>query len=99
MTHDKRNPVFNPGQAEWVQQKGTKKLDEDQKALLLALSRLEAEIGRELGEEERTAIESLAVDLEGFDADEILRAVHQMVNQPADPRRKVSWSELKGRLH
>ena len=95
MTDDEQDTVFNPGQADWVEKKAAKDLDKDQRALLLAMVQLEAEIGHELGPDERSAIESLAGQLDGFDAQEIRKAIAQMVNQPADPNRTTSWSELK----
>ncbi|MBN1249506.1 MAG: hypothetical protein JXC32_17725 [Anaerolineae bacterium] len=90
--------VFHPGQTDWIKGKAAEELDEDQRALLLALARLEAEIGRDLSDDERSAIEALGSQLEGFDASAIEDAIHQMVNQPADPHRKTSWSELKDHL-
>jgi hypothetical protein len=95
MTDKEQDSVFNPGQADWVQKKATKDLDNDQRALLLAMAQLEAEIGHELSPDERSAIESLAGQLGGFDAQEIQEAIAKMVNQPADPHRKTTWSELK----
>lgn len=87
--------VFNPGKAAWVQHTANQSLDDDQQALLLALAQLEAEMGRDLSDDERTAIQSLADQLEGFDPDEIKAAIHEMVTQPADPERQTSWPEIK----
>lgn len=98
MNEKEQQSIFNPGQADWVQEKGAQGLTRDQQALLLALAQLEAAMGRELSEDERAAIESLAGNLEGFDPKEIQTAIHQMVNDPADPHRQTSWSELKKRL-
>lgn len=95
MTDNDKDSVFNPGQADWVQKKSATDLDKDQRALLLAMAQLEAETGHELSPDERSAIESLVGQLEGFDAEEIQKAITKMVNQPADPDRKVSWTELK----
>ena len=95
MTHNKEERVFNPGKADWVQEKAADTLDTDQKALLLALTQLEAEMGRDLSQDEVEAVESLAKELQGFDPTEIKAAVHQMVTKPADPDRKVSWPDLK----
>jgi hypothetical protein len=95
MTDNEQDSVFNPGQADWVQQKAAKDLDEGQRAMLLAMAQLEAETGHVLSPDERSAIESLAGQLDGFDAQEIQKAITKMVNQPADPDRKTSWSELK----
>lgn len=99
MTDEKESPVFNPGKADWVQEEGAERLDPDQKALLLALAQLEAELGRGLSEDEVSAVEKLAGELRGFDPGEIKAAVHQMVTEPADPERKVSWPDLKKPRH
>ena len=97
MTQSKQtsDPLFNPGKARWLREKGSNTLDDDQQALLLALAQLESELGRELNEEEAEALEALAEHMDGFDADQIFSAVHQMVQRPADPSRKTSWPELK----
>jgi hypothetical protein len=87
--------VFNPGKADWVRDQADRELDEDQRALLLALTQLEAEIGRQLSEEELEALEALGDQLEAFDAAEIASAIQQVVSRPADPDRQLSWPELK----
>jgi hypothetical protein len=97
MKQKEQGSIFNPGQADWVQEKAAQGLTRDQQALLLALAQLETEMGRELSDDERAAIESLTGNLEGFDPQEIKAAIHQMVNNPADPHRQTSWSELKKR--
>ena len=89
--------LFNEGKARWLREHGDDDLDRDQQALLLALTELEAEMGRDLTDEERSAIDVLADQLEGFDVKEIKTAVHKMVTQPADPKRKISWPDLKKR--
>jgi hypothetical protein len=99
MKQKEQEPIFNPGQADWVQAKAAQGLTSDQQALLLALAQLEAAMGRELSETEHAAIESLAGNLEASDAEEIKAAINQMVNDPADPGRRTSWSELKKRPH
>ncbi len=91
------NPVFNPGKARWLQERGTDELTGDQQALLLAMTQLEAELGRELSPEEQEAMERMASELDGFDPKDIVNAVQKMVSQPADPKRKTSWPELKRR--
>lgn len=99
MTQSKHasDTLFNPGKARWLREKGGDTLDEDQQALLLALAQLESELGRELSEEESAALESLSSHMEGFNPQQILDAVHQMVQKPADPSKKTSWPELKRR--
>lgn len=95
MTDNEQDTVFNPGQADRVQRKAVKDLDEDQRALLLAMVQLAAQTGHKLPPGELSAIETLAGQLDGFDALEIQKAIAKMVNQPADPKRRTSWSELK----
>ncbi len=97
MIDDDNDSMFNPGQADWITQQAAEHLDQDQRALLLALAQLEAAMGHKLSDEETLAIESLSDQLQGFDAEEIAEAVHRMVNQPTDPSRKTTWSELKTR--
>ncbi len=87
--------LFNPGKAQWLQEKGSKALDEDQQALLLAMAELEAKLGRELSAEEASALESLGAHMEGFNAQQIADAVRQMIDTPADPKRRTAWPELK----
>ena len=98
MTQSKDSkPVFNPGQAKWLKSKGSSALDQDQQALLLALTQLEAQTGRELTEAELSAIAQISDQIEDYDADAILAAVSKMVNAPADPKRQTTWPELKQR--
>lgn len=94
---DDQESLFNPGKARWLREKGSRQLSEDQQALLLAMTQLEAEMGRDLSDDEATAVEVLITQMQGFDPEDILTAVRQMVNQPAKPDRKTSWPELKDR--
>ncbi len=94
---DPKTPLFNPGKAEWLQHQGKQALNEEQRALLLALAQLESEKGRPLTPEEQETIQALAAGMKGYDAQEIARAVQQMVETPTDPNRKTSWPELRRR--
>lgn len=87
-------PLFHPGKARWLQEKSAE-LDADQQALLLALAQLEAELGRELSEEETVALKVLAAQMDSFSSNKIIAAVREMVATPADPKRQTSWPELK----
>lgn len=87
--------VFRPGKADWLQQRGEEELDAEQRALLLALTQLEQELGRELTPEEQAAVASLSESLQGGGAADIVRAVQEMVQRPSDPKRKTDWSELR----
>jgi hypothetical protein len=97
MTQKKANKkaLFNPGKARWVQDKGEKELDEGQKALLLALTQLEADLGRKLSDDEKKAVDALTNQLEEFDIEVIKTAVRQMVTKPADPNRQIEWPDIK----
>jgi hypothetical protein len=92
---DDKDTVFNPGKARWLQDKGGKELDEGQKALLLALAQLEADLGRKLSDEEKKAVDTLTAQLKAFDIEAIKTAVSQMVTKPADPDRQIEWPDLK----
>lgn len=90
-------PIFRPGKARWLQRRGAKALTAEEQALLLALVQLEADLGHTLSEEELAAVEALAGQMEEFDPQDIARAIRQMIEAPADPQRRTSWSELRQR--
>jgi hypothetical protein len=92
---ESEKPLFRSGKASWLTKKGARSLDEGQRALLLALTQLDAELGRDLTPEEEAALESLNHQMEDCDAEEIARAIQEVVEAPADPERKTSWTELK----
>lgn len=94
---DAGTPIFRPGKARWLQRKGAKALTAEQQALLLALVQLETDLGRTLSEDETAAVEALAGQLQGFDPQDIARAIRQMIETPADPQRQTSWAELRKR--
>jgi len=87
--------LFNPGKARWVCEKGKDELTDLQQALILAMAQLETELGREMSDEERQALETLASQMDGFDPQDITKAMQKVVRSPADPKRKTSWPELK----
>ncbi len=70
-------------------------LDEQQKALLLAMAQVEAEAGRTFSEEDRRLLSRLREEVNAAGA--ITDAVQRLVSSPADPRRRLSWEELKRR--
>ena len=90
-------PVFQSGKARWIQEQGSRALGVQERALLLALVRLESELGRTLKPDEEEALEALSAQLHEDDARAISQAIHKMVEAPADPERKLSWPELKQR--
>lgn len=89
-----KDSLLNPGKARWLQDKGAKSLDEAQKSLLLALTQLEEDLGRNLSDEEKNALNSLANQLKAHDIDYIKNAVRQMVTKPADPNRQIDWPDI-----
>ncbi|MCS6963135.1 HrpJ domain-containing protein [Thermoflexus sp.] len=64
-------------------------LSEDERALLLALTQLDQEIGRSLSPEEQQLLQRLAASLESYDPEEIRTAIRRMVQsrpqRPAEP--------------
>ena len=51
----KKETLFSPGKARWLLEH-VDKLDEGQRALLLAMAELSQDTGRELNEQERAAL-------------------------------------------
>lgn len=82
MTKKRAKTVFSEGKARWLLQ-NTHELDEDQRALLLAMAELDKDTGRELTDEEHAALEKLAAETQGFDSAEIQSAVNKMVESKA----------------
>jgi hypothetical protein len=82
MTKKHDDTVFSNGKARWLLD-NVQELDEDQRALLLAIAQLDTNTGHKLTEEERTALEKLAAETQGFDPVEIQAAVTKMVKSKA----------------
>jgi hypothetical protein len=85
------------GKAQWLLEGGIDELDDGERALLLALAKLDADTGRTVTEEERQALEQIAAR-SGTDAEEISRAIKHMVEAKAENNRLLDWSALKKRL-
>ena len=85
------------GKAQWLLEGGIDELDEGERALLLALARLDADTGRTVTEEERQALEQIAAR-SGAEAEKISSAVKHMVEAKAQNNRRLDWSALKQRL-
>lgn len=90
-----KQALFRPGKADWLRKKGKKDLDSGQKALLLALVQLEAELGRELTAEESQTLEALGEQLPHTDTKQLQTALHKLVQTPTDPKRKTDWPKFK----
>lgn len=94
-TPPKDTSLFNAEKTSWLKEGGAQELDAEQRALLLALARLEAALGHDLTEAETEALEALGEQLPGFDPQDIAQAMQKVVEAPSDPKRETSWSELK----
>ena len=82
--------LFSTGKARWLLQ-NVQKLDEGQRALLLAIAELDKDTGRELTDEERTALDKLAAETQGFNPVEIQAAVQKMVKGKAKRKPITAW--------
>ncbi|RLC62633.1 MAG: hypothetical protein DRI80_05905 [Chloroflexota bacterium] len=89
-------PVFNPeGVRRLLAEGGGEDLNDDERALLLALVEADTEIGRSLSEKERAALEKLKAQVEDYDANELVRAVRHMVTSQPRKGWDLEWPELK----
>jgi hypothetical protein len=89
--------VMAAGKARWLLEGGVEKLDEEERALLVALVSLEADTGRALTAEEKEALDQI-VARAGVDGEEIARAVKHMVEAETKKEHQLDWSALKARL-
>ena len=92
-----KDTLMAAGKARWLLEGGIDELDEEERALLLALVSLEADTGRTLSDEERAALDEI-VARAGVDGKEITRAVKHMVEAKTKRDHQLDWSALKARL-
>jgi hypothetical protein len=90
--------VFHPDGIRRLLEGGGENLTDDERALLLALVGAETETGRALEERERAALNALAERLEGYDAEELARAVKHMVTAESQEDLKTEWPKLERAL-
>ncbi len=83
------DPLFAKGKAKWLLE-NARKLTPDQRALLLALADLDVVAGRQLTSEERAALEELSTQTEGYDPNDIQRAIQHIV-EAKTKRKVVDW--------
>ncbi len=93
----KHESLFSPGKARWLLE-NVEKLEEGDRALLLAIAELSKDTGRELSEEERAALDKLAAETQGFDPVEIRDAVQKMVDSKTTHKPDQDWSGVSQRL-
>lgn len=77
------------GKARWLLE-NMQQLSAEQRALLLAVADLDVESGCQLTAEERAAVDQLSAQADGFDAQEIERAVRHMVKAKSK-RKVIEW--------
>ena len=93
----KQDTLMVAGKARWLLEGGIDELSEGERALLLALARLEADTGREVTEEEKKVLDEI-IERSGSDGDDIARAVKHMVEAKATSNRRLDWSALTRRI-
>lgn len=89
--------VMVEGKARWLLDGGIDELEDDERALLLALVSLDADTGRTLSDEEQQALDQI-IARTAMDGEEISRAVKQMVEAKPKKASRLDWSDLKRRL-
>jgi hypothetical protein len=94
MAKRKRESVLRPEGVQKLLKGGGKRLTDDERALLLALTEVDAD---DLSEEERAALEKLRTQVKGYDTEELAQAVEHMVTAEPVEGRKMEWPELKDR--
>ena len=97
MTKDRQEePVFSPeGIRRLLAEGGGEDLNDDERALLVALVEADTETGRVLSEKELAALEKLKSQVEGYDAEAVIQAVRHMVTGQAREGERLEWPELK----
>jgi hypothetical protein len=91
---EKKGSILQPDGIKRLRARGKRKLDDDQRALVLALAEVEAD---RLSEEERTALDEMKAQVKEYDTEDLARAVEHMVSAEAAADRKMDWPELKKR--
>jgi hypothetical protein len=91
---EKKRAILQPDGVKRLRARGKKKLDDDQRALVLALAEVEAD---RLSEEERAALDEMKAQMKEYDTEDLARAVEHMVSAEAAADRKIDWPELKKR--
>lgn len=94
MAKKRERRVFRPGVTRKLLEGGGEGLNDDERALLLALAQVDAE---HLTDRERAALEKLKAQVEDYDAEELTRAVEHMVTAKPKEGAKLEWPELKRR--
>ena len=96
MTEENKPSIFNPdGIRKLLEEGGGKELNDDERALLLALVGVETETGGTLTEEELAAVEKLKSQVESYDPEAVVQAVKHIVTCQTPDGETQEWPELK----
>lgn len=94
MTKRKKKSILRPEGVKKLLGGSGKRLTDDERALLLALTEVDAD---SLSEEERAALEKLRTQTKGYDTEKLAQAVEHMVTAEPVAGKKMEWPELKDR--
>ena len=96
MTEEKKSSIFNPeGVRRLLEEGGGRELNDDERALLLALVEVETETGSTLSEQELAAVEKLKSQVESYDPEALVQAVKHIVTCQTPDGETQEWPELK----
>ncbi len=100
MTDKAQRPICNPeGVSRLLAEGGGENLNDDERALILALIGIATETGSELTEKEQAAMDKIKAQVEGYDPDELTQAVQRMVTSRPRESRKLKWPKMKLLAH
>jgi hypothetical protein len=94
MAKRKKASILRPEGVKKLLEGGGKRLTDDERALLLALTEVDAD---NLSEEECAALEKLRTQVKGYDTEKLAQAVEHMVTAEPIAGKKIEWPELKDR--
>jgi hypothetical protein len=89
--------VMAEGKARWLLNGGIDDLDDEERALLLAMISLEAGTGRTLTVEEQEALDQIQAR-SGAEGTKISQAIKKTVEAESKKKPPLDWSDLKDRL-
>ncbi len=97
MTKDKeQGTIFSAeGVRKLLEKHGGESLNDDERALLLALVETDAATGRSLSEKEKVALEKLKSQVEDYNASDLAQAIVHMVTSEPKENRKMDWPDVR----
>ncbi len=97
MSKDKeQGTIFSAeGVRKLLEKHGGESLNDDERALLLALVETDAATGRSLSEKEKVALEKLKSQVEDYNASDLAQAIVHMVTSEPKENRKMDWPDVR----